>query len=127
MQTTINRREPSKPMPLEWVPWINVAIGVAVIITPFVVAADRGTQLSDVITGIVIVIVALISFGVSRTLSGSNISIINVIAGVWLLVSTSFSENPTITWLHVVYGVLAALTAIIVLGEHKAHVDLTRS
>ena len=106
-------------MPYTWAQWINVAVGIAVIITPFIANADTAAKTSGVITGIIIGVIALISFFVSKGESGVGISWINIIAGIWLLISTSFAHDPQLVWQDVVYGILAILTAAIVMGLHN--------
>ena len=115
MQQTMNRHD----MPYTWAQWINVGIGIAVIITPFIANADTAAKTSGVITGIIIGVIAIISFFISRGESGIGISWINILAGIWLLISTSFARDPQLIWQDVVYGILAILTAVIVMGLHN--------
>lgn len=121
--TTIQTR--TTEMPMIWTPWVNVAIGIAVIVTPFIgSAASNGLKISNVITGIIIGIVALIAFFASQSKSGTNIAVINIAAGIWLWISTSFALDVTITWENVVFGVLAILTAVISMSQHDQFLRL---
>jgi len=127
MQQTVNRAESAQTMPYTWAQWINILLGIAVIVTPFVAQASNAMMTSDVIVGIVIVIVGLVSFFSSKLARGTAVSVINVLAGIWLLISTSFAGSPLLVWQHVVYGVLVIVTAFIVMGLHKAHMTLTHT
>lgn len=123
MQTTIDARDDA---PLTWTPWVNVAVGIAAIITPFIGAgASNAFRTSNVITGIIIVIVALVAFFASQTPSGINIAIINILAGIWLVISTSLTLQPMLVWENVVLGVIAVLIAIISMAGHKQLARLT--
>lgn len=107
-------------LPRVLAPWANVALGVAAIITPFIVGdiASRAITVSDVITGIVILVVALVSYGTSRQEGSSNVSIINVLAGIWLVISSSFANTPMLAWDNVMLGVICIVIALATMGEH---------
>jgi|GEM_PF-2881777 len=114
-------------MSLTWTPWVNVAIGIAVIITPFIgIAATDALRISNVITGIIIGIVALIAFFGSQSNSITKIAAINILAGIWLWISTAFSHNATLVWENVVFGVLAILTAVISMSTHAQLMRIER-
>ncbi|HYK53766.1 MAG TPA: SPW repeat protein [Candidatus Eremiobacteraceae bacterium] len=109
-----------RSVPYTWAQWINVGIGIAAIIAPFVANADTAAKTSGVIVGIIIGVIAIISFFLSRSEGGGvGISWINILAGIWLLISTSFARDPQLVWQDVVYGILAIVTAIIVMGLHN--------
>jgi len=80
MQTISPPREPYMPMTLT--PWVNVAAGIAAIITPFGVGATNAFRISYLITGIIIVIVALATLLSSHSRSDTNVAVINIIAGI---------------------------------------------
>lgn len=114
-------------MPMTLTPWINVAIGIAVIIAPFAgVNASHAIETSNVITGIIVGIIALIAFFASRSMTGTNIAIINILAGIWLVISTSFAHDPALIWENVAFGILAILTAALSMGEHQQLTRLSR-
>jgi hypothetical protein len=123
----MNRPESVRAVPYTWVQWINVLLGLAIIVTPFVAQADGRVTASGVISGIVIVIVGLISFFASKDDNGTNISFVNILAGIWLLISTSFTHDTLLVWQNFVYGVLVIVTAIVVMGLHSLHMGLTRT
>jgi len=127
MQTTVNRTEVARTTPYTWAQWINVLLGIAVIVTPFVAQANGTFVTSDVVAGIIIVIVGLISFFASRSPNGTSISNINILAGIWLFISTLFAHDAMLVWQNVAYGVLVIVTAIIVMGLHNIHMNLTRT
>jgi SPW repeat len=121
-------QQTQRSMPYTWAQWINVAIGIAVIITPFIANADTAAKTSGVITGIIIGVIAIISFFLSPSEGGGvGISWINILAGIWLLISTSFARDPQLVWQDVVYGILAIITAIIVMGLHNINMRLHRT
>jgi hypothetical protein len=125
MQTaTITTGQNASNLPMTWTPWINVGIGIAAIITPFIGTTPTNFQISNIITGIIISIVALVAFFTSRMRSAINIALVNVLAGLWLLISTSLAHNATLAWENLVLGVLAILTAIIGMGVHGQLVSL---
>jgi uncharacterized membrane protein HdeD (DUF308 family) len=119
MQTTASGPTTRTDTPMTWTPWVNVAIGIAAIITPFAGGGSTAITTSDVITGIIIGIVALIAFFTSQSKQGMNVAIINILAGVWLIISTSFAHGAMLVWDNVMLGVLAILTAIISMGAHQ--------
>jgi len=81
-----------------------------------------------VITGIVIAIVAIIEMGVySKSSHRSYWPVINIIAGVWLFISTSFaSGNTTMIWSNIVLGVTTIVTALVALSYESAHSSAVR-
>jgi hypothetical protein len=125
MQNTIERAETAL-VPYTWAQWINVLLGIAVIATPYIAQANTAALTSGTIIGVVIIIVSLISFFASKTRNGTNISVINVIAGVGLLFSTAFANDQLLGWVEAVYGILIIVTAVIVMGMHSTHLALAR-
>ncbi|MHB2015481.1 MAG: SPW repeat domain-containing protein [Candidatus Xenobia bacterium] len=100
-----------------YAPWLNFALGIAVIITPWIGnVATNAEKTSDVITGIIMCIVALVAF-FATSRSASNVSIINILAGIWLWISIPFTSDVMMHWQHVVYGCMAIITALIAMGE----------
>jgi hypothetical protein len=125
MQTaTTTTGQNASNLPMTWTPWINVGIGIAAIITPFIGTSPTSFQISNIVTGIIISIVALLAFFTSRTRSAIDIAVVNVLAGIWLLISMSLAHNAMLAWENVVLGVLAILTAIIGIGVHGQLVSL---
>lgn len=98
----------------------NVALGIATIITPFMAKGveSHGLLVSDVITGIVVLLVGLISYGASRHINGTGISGINILAGIWLIISVGFATTELLKWDNVMLGVLCIVNALATMGEH---------
>ena len=104
------------------VPWINLAIGIMTIIAPYALGtSDTATKWSLVITGIVVGIVAIIELAMDSQNRGvSYWPVVNIIAGIWLLISTSMAAgNPNVIWNDVVLGVAAIITAIVALSYER--------
>ena len=101
------------------VPWISLAIGVMTIIAPYALGSSNlATKWSLVITGIVVVIVAIVELGMDSHNRGvAHWPALIIIAGVWLLISTSLDAgNTAVIWNDVFLGVTAiAFTSLIVL------------
>jgi hypothetical protein len=122
---TPRRRLP--PMPYTWVQWINWCVGGAVAITPFVEHAGLDIRLGGIVTGGSIAIISMLSFFFSKNRWGALISLLNIIAGFWLIVASGFILDSMMRWQSVIFGVLAIVTAMIVVGLHELHLDLTSS
>ncbi|HET9030937.1 MAG TPA: SPW repeat protein [Candidatus Aquilonibacter sp.] len=104
------------------VPWINLAVGILTIIAPYALgASDTATKWSLTITGIVIGVVAVIELAMDAQNRGvSYWPVVNIIAGIWLLISTSRAAGQTgVIWNDVVLGVTAIITAIVALGYER--------
>lgn len=104
------------------VPWINLAVGIMTIIGPYALGtSDTATKWSLVITGIVIAIVAIIELAMDASnRSVSYWPIVNIIAGIWLLISTSMAAgNPNVIWNDVFLGVTAIITAIVAMSYER--------
>lgn len=107
------------------VPWVNVAVGVLTIISPFVAVPDSyGVKLDLVITGFIIGIVAIIEMATyARTERMSYWPTINILAGIWLFISTTWAGgNVTLVWSNIVLGVLCIVTALVALSYERMHV-----
>jgi hypothetical protein len=93
---------------------INVVAGLWLIIAPFILnyAFFGGNPTNDIILGIVIGILALIR------ISNHDIvwpSWINLIAGIWLIISPfvlGYSSIPRIVWNDIILGVVVGVLAI---------------
>jgi hypothetical protein len=106
------------------VPWINLAVGILTIISPYALGATGGgIYTSCWIAGVVIAIVALIDLGVSASSRGMSYwPVINILAGIWLLVSTSFAGSIAgMSWSDIVLGIAAIITAAVSLGYERLH------
>jgi len=104
------------------VPWINLAVGIMTIIGPYALGtSDTATKWSLVITGIVIAIVAIIELAMdSRNRGVSYWPIVNIIAGVWLLISTSMAAgNANVIWNDVFLGITAIITALVSMSYER--------
>jgi hypothetical protein len=106
------------------VPWVNVAVGILTIISPFVaVPTSLGARYDMVITGIIIAVVAIMSMTThGKTQGASYWPVVNIVAGVWLFVSTTFvSGNITMIWSNIVLGVIAITSALVALSYERLH------
>src|SRR5581483_9653354 len=94
------------------VPWVNLAVGILTIISPWVLrSGSTFAQWDMTITGIVLGIVAIISMSVHAK---HYWPVVNILAGIWLLVSITFLGNMMgMVWSNVVLGVLAIVTGLI--------------
>ncbi|HLI97307.1 MAG TPA: hypothetical protein VKT72_14660 [Candidatus Baltobacteraceae bacterium] len=107
------------------VPWVNVAVGILTIISPFVAVPDSyGAKWDMVITGFIIGIVAIIEMATfAKTNRMGYWPVINILAGIWLFISTGIVVmNVTLVWSNIVLGVLAIVTALVALSYERMHV-----
>jgi hypothetical protein len=107
------------------VPWVNVAVGILAIVSPFVAVPDSyGAKWDMVITGFIIGIVAIIemsTFGHSRRMG--YWPLINVLAGIWLFISTGIvAMNLALVWSAIMLGVMTIVTALVSLSYERMHV-----
>ncbi len=84
---------------------INVALGIWLIIAPFLLgfARNEPAKWNDIATGIAVALFAL----TGRSFWGGAL-------GVWLIISSfvlGFAHLPTIVWNNVILGVLVAIVA----------------
>jgi len=98
-----------------YVPWINLVLGILVLLSPWVLAnVSSGVAWNITITGIVISIVAIIELGMQAKGTANWWPVVNILAGIWLLISTSFVRgDAAMVWSNVVTGILAIVTAIV--------------
>ncbi|HVA37815.1 MAG TPA: SPW repeat protein [Candidatus Dormibacteraeota bacterium] len=98
-----------------YVPWINLALGILVLLSPWVLAtAATGAAWNVTITGVVIGVVALIELSMQAKGAANWWPVINILAGIWLLISTAFVRgDPAMIWSNVVMGILAIVTSIV--------------
>jgi SPW repeat len=106
------------------VPWINLAIGILTIISPYALGATSGAIFTSCwIAGVVIAIVALIDLGVSA--SSKHMSywpVINLLAGIWLLIATAFAQaTPGMACSDILLGIAAIVTAVVSLSYERLH------
>jgi hypothetical protein len=105
-------------------PWLNVAVGILTIISPFALgSASMAARWDLVVTGIIIGIVAIIELSIyARTTHMSYWPVINILAGIWLLISTTYAQGDVgLLWSNVVLGILAIVSAAIALSYEKVH------
>jgi len=92
--------------------WLNVLLGIWVIISPFVVqfAQLPAAMWNNVIVGIVIAILALIRTSTPRQIGWSWA---NVILGIWMIISPFALGTMTtaILWNNIILGVVIAIVA----------------
>lgn len=101
--------------------WINVLLGIWVIISPFLVQFARipAAMWNNVIVGIVIAILALIR---SSTPRQSGWSWANVILGIWMIISPFAlgAMTTAILWNNIILGIVIAIVAA-ANGSMRAH------
>ncbi len=108
------------------VPWINVAIGILTIISSYALGVTSAAVLTSAwIAGAVIVIVALIELTVyAKSHSMHYWPVINILAGIWLLISTSLAQpSMGVVWSDIVLGVAAIVTSAVALSYESVHMN----
>ena len=106
------------------VPFINIAIGILTIVSTYALASASGAVMtSNWIAGAVIVIVALIELAVYPRGRGMHYwPIVNILAGIWLLISTTFAQPmAAMVWSEIVLGVVAIVTSCVALSYESVH------
>jgi hypothetical protein len=104
------------------VSWVNVAVGILTIISPYVaVPTTAGARWDMTITGFVIAIVAIVSLAAhGKGQSSTAWPVINILLGIWLFISTTFlSGNVAMIWSNIVLGVLTIVTALVELSYQR--------
>lgn len=105
------------------VPWVNVVVGILVIVSPFATAAAMApARTSLIVTGIIIAAAAIVEIAMyprSRTMS--YVPAINIVAGLWLLFSRNMAGDMATAWSNVALGICAIATAIISLQYERIH------
>ncbi|MEO6912671.1 MAG: SPW repeat protein [Candidatus Baltobacteraceae bacterium] len=107
------------------VPWVNVAVGILAIISPYLfTGTSSGARWDMTITGIVIAVVAIIAMSVQDKVGHNYWPVINVLAGIWLIISTTFVQGETaMVWSNVVLGVVAIVTSVVSLSYERIHMS----
>jgi hypothetical protein len=105
--------EPKAAEQTNRIPLVNLVVGILTFISPSVLHPVSAWSNWDItITGIVIAIVAIVATSVHR--SRNYWPAINVLLGIWLLISIVFvSDQPAIVWSNVVLGVTAIVTGLV--------------
>jgi hypothetical protein len=90
---------------------VNFILGIWVLISPFVLgySHNKGAVWNNVISGIVIMVVAAVRIWGSASY---RISWINFIVGLWLIISpwaANFRIGPGFAWNQVIFGILVAV------------------
>ncbi len=106
------------------VPWVNIAVGILTIVSPFVAVPNSAFARWDmVITGFIIGIIAiaeLASFG-----KGTRMNywpFVSILAGIWLFISTTWlSGDVAMIWSNIVLGVIAIVAALVTLSYERMH------
>lgn len=91
-----------------WSSWVNILLGIWVLISPFVLAFELTTATwNNIVTGFVVGVLALIQLSAPNQTGWSRI---NVLAGVWLVMSPFalgfFSVDGL--WNNVIVGIIIA-------------------
>lgn len=106
-------------------PWVNVAVGVLAIISPFVAVPNSyGAKWDLVVTGIVIGAVAIVEMATyGKNARMGYWPLINILAGIWLFVSTGVvAMNLTLVWSSIMLGVITIVTGLVALSYERMHV-----
>ncbi|MGH8101046.1 MAG: SPW repeat protein [Chthoniobacterales bacterium] len=92
--------------------WINVLLGIWVIISPFVLgfALLPRAMWNNVVAGIIVAVLALVRTGPARQ---AGWSWANVILGVWLIISPFVLAfvSTTAVWNNVILGIITLIVA----------------
>jgi hypothetical protein len=90
--------------------WVNILLGIWVIISPFVLQMHSTKAIwSNVVTGVVVCILALVRWSTHRP----GLSWLNLMVGVWLVVSPFVLFLSTAAmWNNVILGIIVAATAL---------------
>lgn len=101
----------------------NVALGIWVLISPFVLGHSQSNAFlwNNIVLGIVIGILALVRSSGADPRGGT--SWLNVLLGIWLIISPfvlGFSHLLAPLWNNVIVGIVVALVA---LGSATAHCE----
>jgi hypothetical protein len=93
--------------------WINILLGIWVIISPFVLGFSQLPRVmwNNIATGIAVGILAIIRTGMRRQ---SGWSWVNVILGIWLIISplvVAFITTDTALWNNVILGIIITIIA----------------
>lgn len=104
-------------------PWINLAVGILTIISPYALAITSGAVFTSTwIVGVIMVIVAIVEMVAYAQSHAMNYwPAINLLAGIWLLISTSFGGSAGMVWSDIVLGVVAIITAAVSLSYERVH------
>jgi hypothetical protein len=106
-------------------PWTNIAVGILAIISPFALRVDGAIETSSIIVGIIIAVIAIVELAsFARSPNMTFWPVINILAGIWLFISTSLADgNLAIIWSCIVLGVIAIVTALVALGYERVHAN----
>lgn len=100
--------------------WVNVILGSWVVISPFVLGFSnlRAAMWNGVATGLAVLLLAL-----SRSESHSAPSMLNVLLGIWLIISAFVFvfSIPVGFWNNVVLGIIIALVALTASTRQPEH------
>jgi hypothetical protein len=105
-------------------PWVNVAVGVLTILSPFVaVPASSFAKWDMTITGCVIGIIAIVELAAyGKTARMTFWPVLNILAGIWLFISTTWlSGNIALIWSNIVLGVITIVSALVALSYERMH------
>lgn len=95
-------------------PWINVMTGLLVFGSRWVIRPTSFAGEWNLFwTGIAIVAVAMIAAGAHGNIVRNYWSAINVIAGLWLIISVAVIPNDAaLTWAQICLGIITVTTAL---------------
>ncbi len=94
---------------------LNIIAGLWLIISPFVLSAGNlpGLRTNNIIVGIIVVILSAVRVG--SPLTSGGLSWVNVILGIWMIISpwvVGFSMVPGLIWHNVILGIIVGLLAL---------------
>jgi hypothetical protein len=95
------------------VSWLNILLGIWVIISPFVLGFSQWPKAmwNNVATGCAVAILAIVRTGMRQQLGWSWA---NVILGIWLIISPFalvFMSGSTALWNNVILGIIITIVA----------------
>jgi hypothetical protein len=104
-----------------YIDWINLLLGIALLISPWVMGFATGTPMINAVVGgliiLAVAIMALVSFAVWEEW-------INLLLGLWVLISPwvlGFAGTTAAVQTHVVIGIAVAVLAAIELWLVQRH------
>ena len=110
-QDSIPEEQDSRPeRSLDGSSWINILLGIWVIVSPFVLAIHSSKAMwSNVLTGAGVGVLAIIRWGMHQP----GWSWLNLILGMWLVISpfVLFLSGPAM-WNNVILGIIIAAFAL---------------
>lgn len=102
-------------------PWINVMCGLLVFVSRWVIQPTSFTAAWNLSwTGLAVVAVAMIAAGAHGNIRRNVWSAINIVGGIWLIVSVSMiPSTPAMSWPQIALGIVIITTALTSLSNER--------